>query len=243
MGLDQVRQDWTRLGADDPLWAVLVSPENRNGRWDAGKFLQTGRTELAAVMAHLRTLGIEPGHGPALDFGCGVGRLSAALAEYVDGVVGVDISTTMLARAREMVVDPKCTFVLNDRPDLSQWEDGTFGLAYSSLVLQHIPTQLALDYVSELVRVLRPGGALVAQMATRPNNSIKGRIASVAPRRMLRIAQQHLLRYPAPMDMYPTTSDQVAAAAAVHGGRVLDAVDEPMYGGHWRYRRYYVVRG
>jgi SAM-dependent methyltransferase len=243
MGLDQVREDWTRLGAADPLWAVLVSPEHRHGRWDVDRFLTTGRAEIEAVLGHLARLGVTPGTGDALDFGCGAGRLSAALHPYFDRVVGVDISPTMLARARELVPAHGVELVLNERPDLSRWPDASFDLTYSSLVLQHLPTALALGYLRELVRVLRPGGVLVAQLATTPDRSVRGRIAKVAPRAVLRVAQQRILRYPAPLDMHPTTAEQVTQAISAYGGKVLDAVDEPMYGGHWRYRRYYVVRG
>lgn len=243
MGLDQVREDWTRLGAADPLWAVLVSPEHRHGRWDTDQFLATGRSEVAAVLGHLATLGVTPARGDALDFGCGAGRLSTALSEHFEHVVGIDISPTMLARAKELVPAGRVELVLNERPDLSAWADGTFDLAYSSLVLQHLPTDLALGYVSELVRVLRPGGVLVAQLATTPDHSLRGRISRVAPQALMRIAQQRVLRYPAPMEMHPTTIEQVTRAAQAGGGQVVDAVEEPMYGGHWHYRRYYVVRG
>ena len=40
-GLWQVRSDWTELGASDPLWAVLVSPEHRHGKWDTDEFFAT----------------------------------------------------------------------------------------------------------------------------------------------------------------------------------------------------------
>lgn len=241
-GLDRVREDWTRLGSADPLWAVLVSPEHRGGRWDPAVFLATGRAEVDAVWTHLTRLGIAPVRGRAIDFGCGAGRLTQALTAYADEVVGIDVSAPMLERARGLDRTGRCTFVLNDRPDLSAWADAGFDLAYSSLVLQHLPAALTATYLSELVRVLRPGGVLVAQVATRPDASVRGRIARVAPRAALRIAQRRVLGYPAPMDMHATSPAAVADAAARHGGRVVDATDEPMYGGHWHYRRYFVVR-
>lgn len=243
MGLDQVRADWTRLGAADPLWAVLVSPEHRHGRWDTEHFLATGRDEVAAVFARLAALGAAPATRDALDFGCGAGRLTAALRRRFDHVVGIDISPTMLARAAELVPPDGVELVLNDRPDLGRWPAGSFDLAYSSLVLQHLPPALALGYVGELLRVLRPGGVLVAQVATTPDASVRGRIAKVAPRTWLRVAQQRVLRYPAPMDMHPTTTAQMTAVVEAAGARILAADDEPMYGGHWHYRRYYVVLG
>ncbi len=39
--------------------------------------------------------------GKALDFGCGVGRLTQALADYFNEVAGVDVSPTMVNKALE----------------------------------------------------------------------------------------------------------------------------------------------
>jgi hypothetical protein len=47
MSFEQVRADWTRLGAEDPLWAVLVADGKRGGRWDVEEFLALGRTDVA----------------------------------------------------------------------------------------------------------------------------------------------------------------------------------------------------
>jgi hypothetical protein len=47
-GLDQVARDWTALGQADPLWAVLVHPAGKGGRWDVDDFLATG-----VVLQHL----------------------------------------------------------------------------------------------------------------------------------------------------------------------------------------------
>ncbi len=242
MGLDQVRRDWTRLGAADPLWAVLVRDSGRHDGWDPAEFLSTGRSELAAVMSWVESCGIRPGSATALDFGCGAGRLTQALTAYADDVVGVDISPTMLRTARDLDPAGSCTFVLNDRPDLSLFSDGSFDIVYTALVLQHLPAELATGYLTELVRVLRPGGVLVAQVATRPDRSPKGRLAGLAPRAVLRFAQRQVLRYPAPMDMYPLSADTVHSTVLAPGGHVVAAREEPMYGGHWVYDRYLVTR-
>src|SRR5947199_285592 len=46
MSFEQVRADWTRLGAEDPLWAVLVEDGKRGGRWDVDDFLALGRADV-----------------------------------------------------------------------------------------------------------------------------------------------------------------------------------------------------
>lgn len=240
--LDEVRRDWERLGAEDPLWAVLMKPGTRHGGWDVEKFLATGRVEVGAAMTRLRELAPDLTLGRVLDFGCGAGRTALALREHSEAVVGVDISASMLETARRLDVSGRCDFVLNDRPDLSAFGDSDFDLAYSSLVLQHLPPEDARRFLGELGRVVRPGGAVVVQVATKPTASAKGWLFRIAPHRLLRFGQRRLLGYPAPMRMHAITADDVAAALAPHGLDVAATEEDTTYGGHWTYHRYFALK-
>jgi SAM-dependent methyltransferase len=241
--LEQVRADWTRLGADDPLWAVLIRPGTRHGGWDPAEFLATGRDEVGTALAHLDRLGALPRLTRVLDFGCGAGRATQALAAHATEVVGVDVSATMLEAARRIDrTAARCTFVLNDRPDLSRFTDRSFDLVYSSLVLQHLPPDLARGYLAELARVLRPGGAMAVQVATRPTASVKGLLFRYAPQSVLRFGQCRILGYPAPMRMHAMSADEFTAAVGRYGVRLLDSVEDTTYGGHWIYHRHFAVR-
>jgi SAM-dependent methyltransferase len=241
--LDEVRRDWERLGADDPLWAVLMMPGTRNGGWSLDDFLRTGRLEVDTTLRHLRTLTRLPRLRRVLDFGAGAGRTTQALADHADAVVGVDVAGSMLEVARRIDrTGGRCEFVHNSRDDLAMFESASFDLVYSSLVLQHLPPASARLFLSELVRVVRPGGALVVQVATRPTPSLKGLLFRYAPRPMLRFGQRRLLGYPAPMRMHGMSATAVADSVAAYDGDVLDRVEDPSYGGHWTYHRYYVVR-
>jgi SAM-dependent methyltransferase len=242
MTLDRIRADWTRLGADDPLWAVLVRPEARHGKWDPEAFLATGRAEVAAALDRATQLGAQPGDRCAVDFGCGAGRLSQALAAYVDEVVGIDVSEPMLETARTLDPEGRVQFVLNTAENLAFLETGTVDISYSSLVLQHLPPPLARGYLAELVRVLRPDGLLVAQTATAPDHSLKGQLARVLPRRALRVLQQRMLGYPAPMEMHAMPNAVVADVVESAGGQMLGHDPVPMYGGHWAYTRHFAVK-
>ena len=62
----------------------------------------------------------------ALDFGCGVGRLTQPLAARVRQVVGLDISDEMIRRARSYF--PNITFHLNEKGDLSPFQSGSVDL-------------------------------------------------------------------------------------------------------------------
>lgn len=240
---EQVRRDWTQLGEADPLWAVYVAPGTRGKRWDVDAFFATGRSEVTASLAHLTALGLHPGRARALDFGAGVGRLSAALAEHFASVLAVDVSATMLDEARRLDrSEGRVEFVLNEAPELSFVPDGSVDLVYSSLVLQHLPPGLAHDYLAEFVRVLRPDGVAIVQVLSRPRPTLKGLLFRFAPFPLVAWGQTRVLRYPAPMRMTPMSPKAMQAALAGTGATVVDAVPDRSYGGHWESLRYYLVR-
>lgn len=96
----------------------------------------------------------------ALDFGCGAGRSSRFLAERGFEVVGVDISGSMLARARER--DPGGRYVLVPDGDLGVLEADSFDLAFCAFTFDNVPgREHRARIFRELSRVLAPGGVLV----------------------------------------------------------------------------------
>ena len=165
MGVDDLQQVWEGWAQADPLWAILSDPTKRQGGWDLSEFFATGREEIRAVMADLGARGIDHGHQRCLDFGCGVGRLTQALADYFDIVDGVDISPTMIRRANDLNDKARrCQFQVNSTPNLELFEEGSFDFVYSNIVLQHIRPELAEIYIGEFVRVLRHRGIAVFQV-------------------------------------------------------------------------------
>lgn len=146
------------------MFNILSTP----GGWDEAEFFATGEREIAHVLGRLDELGIERPTGRALDFGCGVGRLTLALADRFDHVDGVDISPEMIALAEG---HPGCEFHVNDEPDLALFADDTFDFVYSFIALQHMARELAEGYVREFVRVLKPGGVAVFQVPEGPDST------------------------------------------------------------------------
>lgn len=190
--LKAVRDTWDHLGRRDPYWAVLTNPGKEGGRWDPEEFFATGRREIEELLDAVGHL--LPARRRALDFGCGVGRLSQALAEHFDRVDGVDVAPSMVALAEEHAAagrsparaTERCTFHLNQRSDLRLFEDGTFDLVYSNITLQHMETALAKLYLDEMLRVLVPGGTAVFQLPVEPCRSrlekwISGRLPWLIP--------------------------------------------------------------
>ncbi|CAM3708855.1 class I SAM-dependent methyltransferase [Nocardiopsis rhodophaea] len=241
MGLDEVREDWTRLGSTEPLWAVCVDPSKRGGGWDDDEFLASGAAEIDGAMRRLEELGIRPAGGRALDFGCGAGRLSNALAAHFTSVVGVDISEPMLAEARRLDRSGgRIEFRLNDTTDLRAFPDNAFDLVYTDLVLQHLPPDLAEGYLREFCRVIRPGGAMVIGIPARERRTFKGLVFKYLPWPLIRVAQRVILRYPAPMRMHTLTPDDLASLLAPGGARIV-ASDEYWGGDHWQHLRHFIT--
>jgi SAM-dependent methyltransferase len=160
---DRAWEDW---GAVDPLYAILTDPKYRHGGGDRGEFLATGAEFAASIVKQCDALGLAQGRGRALDFGCGVGRVTAPLSETFAEVVGLDISDSMVATARRLHADrSNCSFEVQRSSDLRHYADGSFDFVLCVLVLQHLSSQEAiLRYLAEFARVLGPGGALVVQL-------------------------------------------------------------------------------
>ena len=243
MSFEQVREDWTRLGAEDPLWAVHVAPDKRGGRWDVEEFLALGRADVARSRATLARLGLPTEWKRVLDFGCGAGRLSQPLAEHAQQVVGVDVSAPMLETARSLDrTGGRCSFVLSEDADLRAFPDAGFDLVYTERVLQHLPRPVLESYLAEFLRVLRPGGLALLHCTTRPMWTARGLVWRFVPGPVVHWAQRTLLGYPAPMHMTALSESRLAAIVAAHGGEVVhsEPVDEPLT--HWQARRYVVRR-
>jgi SAM-dependent methyltransferase len=160
--LARLHETWESLGQTDPLWAILSTEETRGNHWDLATFFQTGEEEVERLFYLLRGLDISFGRGRALDFGCGVGRVTQALATRFDSVDGVDIAASMIRRASEYNRhQDRCTYHVNASSDLRLFNTSTFDVVYSRIVLMHIPRALSERYISELARTLRPGGLAV----------------------------------------------------------------------------------
>jgi len=88
--LKRERRHWEDLASSDPMWVILTEP-GREGRWTADEFFQAGREEIDRLFAQLASAGQRVRPGVALDFGCGLGRLTQALCARFDHVYGIDI--------------------------------------------------------------------------------------------------------------------------------------------------------
>lgn len=104
-----------------------------------------------------------------LEIGCGLGRITRALAARAARVLALDVSDEMLRRAAAL--NPQLAnvrWMLGDGVTLSGVGDASVDACVSVVVLQHVPREVTLGYVSELGRVLRPGGWAALQVSDDP---------------------------------------------------------------------------
>lgn len=227
MGLDHVRKVFEEWGRGDPMHAALTRKGYGEGGWEVEAFYQRGRQEIDAVLEYVKGLGLDPSPGRALDFGCGAGRLTQGLARHFREVDGVDISSSMVEAARAH--DPhgdRVRYHINTADDLGLFDDGSFDFIYSNKVLQHIPPRHQSRYISEFVRVLRPGGLAVFQTRNGP------RIEPGSVRAWLyRLRREHFRRFwqrvrrRPPYEMHFLARSRVRELVEGAGGRLIDVVD------------------
>jgi SAM-dependent methyltransferase len=238
---DQLRHTWDYLGERDPLWAILSDPRKRGNRWQLESFFATGRHEVDTVLQAVANRFPEVPHCCALDFGCGVGRLTRALAAYFDRVIGIDVAASMIRQALQLNADIQgCEFVLNERADLSLVPSGSVDFIYSNIVLQHIERPYSDRYLQEFVRVLSPRGLAVFQIPYQDRGRT-GLLFRLIPSPLLglyRRVRYGRWRY----KMHAIAIEQVHAIVCEAGGRVVQYEESGAAGDRWKSKLYFVCR-
>jgi SAM-dependent methyltransferase len=98
--------------------------------------------------------------GSVCDMGCGPGQIARYLHSRGAPACGIDLSPEMIAQAQRL--NPEIPFQQGDMLALTGVGDDTFGGIAAFYSLIHIPREQMVRAMSELKRVLRPGGVLLA---------------------------------------------------------------------------------
>ena len=109
-----------------------------------------------------------------LEVGFGDGYGSAYLAETAEEVVGVDLVSGNIPRARAKYPRSNLSFQPFDGLHLP-FPDGTFDAAGSFQVIEHIPEPQIIPWLAEIKRVLKPGGQLFVSTLNLDHNRKPGR--------------------------------------------------------------------
>ena len=212
MRLSAVQRYWDRQAHADPMWAILTDPAKAGGRWNPEEFFATGTHEIGVFMERAEQWGVPVSRKSALDFGCGIGRLSQALAGHFEHVCGVDISPKMIELARQYNrKGAHCEYLCNPEGDLKGFADRSIDMIYSWITLQHMRPRLARGYMREFLRVLAPGGLLIFQYPGKPV-SMRHRLA------------RWKAQFSRPRPMYMNGMDRAAVIELLEraGGRILE---------------------
>lgn len=163
--LRDLQKVWEAQAQSDPLWAILSEQDKRGRGWKLEEFFAAGEEQVAAWVERFAAAGMELRSGSAVDFGCGVGRLTQALAKRFDHVTGVDISPTMVELARRLNRHgTKARYILNSTEALAFIPSKSADLVLSFITLQHIRPDIATGYIKEFFRIAKPGAALFFQL-------------------------------------------------------------------------------
>jgi ubiquinone/menaquinone biosynthesis C-methylase UbiE len=162
--LEASRQFWDEKARENPYWYVS-SAGPYEGR-DLADFWASG----PKIWNDLKSAA---GYRPkptdtVVEIGCGVGRLTRAIAPEVGRVFAFDLSPEMLALARNSVDAANASFHLAQTPALAEIPDTSADVFVAYCVFQHLPDLDVLRaYLSTAARVLKPGGTLIFTMTPR----------------------------------------------------------------------------
>ncbi len=109
-----------------------------------------------------------------LDYGCGSGYGTHRMASSCDNIVGVDIAEDAIKYARENYVADNLTYQKIERADIAPlpFDDSSFDTVLSFQVIEHIED--VGPYLSEIRRVLKPGGVFVCATPDRSSRLFPG---------------------------------------------------------------------
>jgi len=186
-----MRGFWDRRAEEDPFY--FVDNRLQYGAPDMERFWAGGQEDLDQIMSRLG-LRLSP-QERVVEIGCGVGRITRALASRVSDVRALDVSPRMLEHAREHNHElNNVEWLLGDGSTLTCIADASADGCFSHVVFQHIPDpQITLRYVREMGRVLKAGGWSAFQVSNQPAlhrrrslltrlRSLPGRLSGRRPR-------------------------------------------------------------
>lgn len=155
---------WDARAREDAYYFVDSRLEYKDP--DEAAFWEGGSVATQALLAAVDARPVGP-QDVVLDIGCGLGRLTRALADQAGRVIGLDVSSEMIERARRLNAHlDNVQFIHGDGESLSGIAEESIDICVSHVVFRHIPDPaIILGYVTDSARVLRPGGFAVYEFS------------------------------------------------------------------------------
>ena len=155
-------EEWRALARERRVLSNILAWPGKQDPWTEEAFYATGVQDWEDFRRHWTHYWPELG-GTCVEIGVGAGRMTRALAADYERVVGLDVSPDMIARARR-VTPEHVEFHQVDSPTIPM-STGSTDAAFSVHVFQHLDDWDAVRrYLSEVRRVLRPGGSMMVHI-------------------------------------------------------------------------------
>lgn len=119
----------------------------------------------------------DPKKQSVLDIGCGVGNYHGLLKDSFETLSGVDVSASCIETAQK--THPEVAYQVYDGARLP-YDDASVDAVFTICVMHHVPSANWPAFVSEMLRVLRPGG-VAAVFEHNPANPMTMRIVNRCP--------------------------------------------------------------
>lgn len=156
--------DWQRIALQRPYFGILSEAAYHDPKLSEERraaFFESGQRYVNMILDQCtRFFGPDWRAGKALDFGCGVGRLTLPLSRRFTEVTGLDVAPAMLAEAQrlaEQAGNGNIRWLLADEA-LTAIAHEHFDFMVSFIVFQHIPEARGQAILKRLLQQLAPGG-------------------------------------------------------------------------------------
>ena len=218
-----MQRGWERLGRDEPYRSVITASEHKGAPESAGTtgFWASGEAIVGSIVRILARHGMDAlGDKTCIDLGCGVGRLTAPLANRFHSVHGYDVSSTHLDVARRQLA--RHTNVELTRVAALPLRLPRADVVVSLIVLQHNPPPIIGQLIEAALACLEPGGIALFQVPTYEPGYTFDLASYLDTHRQQREA--------AGMEMHCIPQRQVFAIVAAAGCHVLEVREDNLTG-------------
>lgn len=151
----RMKDDWDRRVKHDYRFWMSDGRDTDAAMWESGE------RDFEIISADIQ----DPGSKIMVELGCGVGRLLRPALKKFKRVIGFDVSSSAISKAQELLGnDPALELHLGNGFDLKPLADASVDVAVSFAALTCMPTEVIVNYLREIHRVLKPGATARLQV-------------------------------------------------------------------------------